>query len=883
MNIFDLQATISLNAANFESGVQQAQTAFNGLGAKVDAGAVALGSVMASAVTTAASGLADFGKDAIQTGMNFDTAMSNVKAISGATGEEFDELRDKAKQMGATTAFTATEAAEAFSYMAMAGWKTEDMLSGIEGIMNLAAASGEDLAATSDIVTDALTAFGLSAEDSGHFADVLAAASSNANTNVGMMGETFKYAAPVAGALGFSIEDTAQAIGLMANAGIKGSQAGTALRSILTRLTKPTKESQTAMNILGISLDDAEGNMKSFGEIMEDIRTGFMSNLKISTEEYTAAVEELNAQLAAKEIKEGDYESAIEMLDTRLNGSTESVQAMMAAMLGGQEAMSGLLAIVNASGEDFEKLSSSISTASEAAEGQGVAFEMAQTQLDNLGGKVTIFQSAMDGLKTALYDTFSGTLASGIEHLTTVIDTLRTGFESGGLLGAVTAFGGLVKESFDNIVESVSSVTAPLNDLFGAFEEASGGAISTFTGALGEFASTVASVSADTVESIATGVKNFIGAFDSSEVAGIIGTIAGAAADLFGTLMSIQSSIVEDLGNAIKTFLDAFDYEGTASAISSIASKAAELFSAFSSAVAERIKSISERFSGFATKIAELATKFPVDFGKIGSAVSGMIGTLVDLAKKFEEFTRPIREFFGTVLSTLIQGAVGIVVGAAGGIINAFADIVDFINNSLGAAIALLSGDFEGAAEKVKAAWGNIVEFFKDIWQGIKGAFAGAKAAFGDIGRDLVEGLQEGVLGAWNTFTSWLSDKVTGLIDGVKSLFGVHSPSTVFAGIGFNLVAGMEKGWSSEFGDLERMVGDDMTSLSSTARVGFEDSAIGRSSAAGITSMLTAGAGASSQPVEVNLVLDGEVAAKVLYDPLRNVAWQKGKAEAVYA
>lgn len=852
MNIFDLQATISLNAANFESGVQQAQTAFEGLGSKIDAGAVALGSVMASAVTTAASGLADFGKSAITTGMNFDTAMSNVKAISGATGEEFDELRDKAKRMGATTAFTATEAAEAFSYMAMAGWKTEDMLSGIEGIMNLAAASGEDLATTSDIVTDALTAFGLSAEDSGHFADVLAAASSAANTNVGMMGETFKYVAPVAGALGYSVEDMATAIGTMANSGIKGSQAGTALRAALSRLVKPTDQVAAALSSLGL---------------METAEDGMQFNAVIQNADGTMV----------------PFSESVERLRNAFSGLSEAEMAQYASTIFGQEAMSGMLAIINSSASDYETLATTIGGASEVMDGMGTAAAMAETQLDNLGGKVTIFQSAMDGLKTALYDTFSGTLASGIEHLTTVIDTLRTGFESGGLLGAVTAFGGLVKGAFDDIVESVSSVTAPLNDLFGAFEEASGGAISTFTGALGEFASTVASVSADTVEAIATGVKNFIGAFDSSEVAGIIGTIAGAVADLFGTLMSIQSSIVEDLGNAIKTFLDAFDYEGAASAISSIASKAAELFSAFSSAVAERIKSIAERFSGFATKIAELATKFPVDFQKIGQAVSGFIENVAKIGQKFEEFTRPIREFFGTVLSTLIQGAVGIVVGAAGGIINAFADIVDFINNSLGAAIALLSGDFEGAAEKVKAAWGNIVEFFKDIWQGIKGAFSGAKSAFEGIGQNIVEGLKSGISGAWSSFLSWIGEKFSGITSFVMGIFGEHSPSKVFASIGFNLVAGMEKGWSSEFGDLERMVGADMTSLTGTARIGFEDSAIGRSSAAGITSLLTANSGTSSQPVEVNLVLDGEVAAKVLYDPLRNVAWQKGKAEAVYA
>ena len=177
------------------------------------------------------------GTAAVKTAADFDSGMSRVSAISGATGSDLDALREKAREMGSKTKFSASEAASAMEYMAMAGWKTEDMLGGIEGVMNLAAASGEDLATTSDIVTDALTAFGLSASDSGHFADILAAASSNANTNVSMMGETFKYCAPIAGALGFSAEDTAEAIGLMANAGIKSSQAGTALRTIMNNLS----------------------------------------------------------------------------------------------------------------------------------------------------------------------------------------------------------------------------------------------------------------------------------------------------------------------------------------------------------------------------------------------------------------------------------------------------------------------------------------------------------------------------------------------------------------------------------------------------------------------------------------------------------------------
>ena len=219
--------------------------------------------------------LAGAGAAALTVAANFDEGMGKVQAISGATGEDLDKLRDKAREMGSKTKFSASEAADAMSYMAMAGWKTGDMLDGIEGIMNLAAASGEDLATTSDIVTDALTAFGLKASDSAHFSDILAAASSNANTNVSLMGETFKYVAPVAGALGISAEDTAEAVGLMANAGIKGSQAGTSLRSILTRLATDAGASSKSLGALGVLTEelgvefyDANGKVRDFGDIL---------------------------------------------------------------------------------------------------------------------------------------------------------------------------------------------------------------------------------------------------------------------------------------------------------------------------------------------------------------------------------------------------------------------------------------------------------------------------------------------------------------------------------------------------------------------------------------------------------------------------------------
>lgn len=305
---------------------------------------VATGSVLTKSVSVP---LLTIGAAALKTTADFDAGMSEVKAISGATGTEFKQLETKAIQMGAKTKYSATEAASAFKYMAMAGWDTNDMLSGISGVMNLAAASGEDLATTSDIVTDALTAFGLSAKDSSHFADILAQASSRSNTNVGLMGETFKYVAPVAGALGYSAEDCAVAIGLMANSGIKASQAGTALRSLFTRLAKPTDTVAAAMEKYNITLTDANGNMKPLSTLM------------------------------------------VEMRD-RFSGLSEAQKANLAATLAGQEGMSGLLAIVNSSDDDFKNLTDSINNADGASE------RMAKTMQDNLKGSFTIFKSTVE-------------------------------------------------------------------------------------------------------------------------------------------------------------------------------------------------------------------------------------------------------------------------------------------------------------------------------------------------------------------------------------------------------------------------------------------------------------------------------------------------------
>lgn len=292
-------------------------------------------------------------KDTIDTYATFDATMSKVKAVSGATAEQMELLTAKAKETCATTKFTASEAGDAFTYMAMAGWNAEQMMDGIGGIMSLSAADGLDLETTSDIVTDALTAFGLQAKDSGHFADVLAKASSSANTNVEMLGESFKYVAPIAGAMSYSVEDVSLALGLMANASVKGSMAGTSLKTALSNMSAPTDQMAAVMEKFGITLTDANGEMKSLKEVLDTIR---LKLGKLSETEKTAA----------------------------------------ASTLFGKEAMSGMLAIINASDEDYQKLAESIANA------DGAAQQMSDTMLDNLQGSFTLLQSAAEGVKIAV-------------------------------------------------------------------------------------------------------------------------------------------------------------------------------------------------------------------------------------------------------------------------------------------------------------------------------------------------------------------------------------------------------------------------------------------------------------------------------------------------
>lgn len=397
MDLFELTATIGLDASAFTSGLQSA----------------------AGMMQSFANSVLGFGKDVIQTGMGFDKQMSAVEAVLGKTEgsmENMSRLRAFALDQAHDSIFTAEQTGQAYYYMGMAGWKTEQMLAGLPGVMNLAAASGEDLGRVSDIVTDSITAFGLTADDVSGYVDILAATVTNSNTDVNQLGNAFKYAAPVAGALGVAVDDTALSLGLMANAGIKSSQAGTTMRQIFSRLGNDTNNARKVMEKLGTTVFDDTGKMRDWGDIITEARPAW-------------------AKL------------------------TDEQKAQYATTIAGQRGMSGFMAIMNATEEDVTKLERAL------AEANGTAKDMAETKLDNLWGDTVKFNSALDVLKVAIYDDVKGPMREIVQEATTSIDNIRDAIEKDGLTGGIEQVGTEIErmsEKFQPILESLGKALVPV-------------------------------------------------------------------------------------------------------------------------------------------------------------------------------------------------------------------------------------------------------------------------------------------------------------------------------------------------------------------------------------------------------------------------------------
>lgn len=466
---------------------------------------------------------------AVKVATDYEAEMDKVQAISGANAEQMEALSKAARDYGKSTKFTATEAGQALEYMAMAGWKPEDMLEGLGGVLNLAVASGGELGETSDIVTDALTALKLSAKDTTKFVDILAAASTNSNTNVSMMGESFKYAAPLMGTLfeetGTQAEDTAIALGLMANAGIKSSTAGTSLRRILTNMVKPTADVEDAMEELGIRLYDTDGHMNSFHDIMKQMRAGF-GDLMYPSEEFNGRMAELEQQFEDGSLTETEYSESLADLIEKTYGAEAAEKAQTASVLAGQTGLSGLLAIVNASPEDFDSLTQAI------YDSDGAAQSMADTMGDNTQGDVARLKSAVEELGISLTENL-------IPYIRDLIQWVQ---------GVVDWFNSLDQDTKDMIVTILLVVAAigPLLVIIGTVIDVCGklaGAISFLTSPIGLVVAAIGGA-------IAIGVllyKNW-------------DTVKEKAAQLGQNIKNIFEGIKQTIGNAVDRIKNLFNF-----------------------------------------------------------------------------------------------------------------------------------------------------------------------------------------------------------------------------------------------------------------------------------------------------------------------------------
>ena len=667
-----------------------------------------VGSTMTKAITVPIAGIATA---AVKTAADFEAAMSEVGAISGASGEDMAKLTAKAKEMGATTAFSASESAEAMKYMAMAGWKTADMTEGIAGIMNLAAASGEDLAATSDIVTDGLTAFGMAAKESGRFADVMAATSSNANTNVALMGETFKYCASTAGAMGYSVEDISVAIGIMGNAGIKGSMAGTTLKNTIANLAKPTDAQAAVMKKLGISLTDSSGNMKSFAEVMDNLRTSF-------------------------------------------SGLSETEKAAAATTLAGKESMAGLLTIVNASTEDFDKLTAAINGSSGSAE------EMAAKMLDNLNGQLTLLKSAVEGIAITIGNKLMPYVKTAVSWVQKAADYINN----------------LNDAQLDNIIKWAGIVAAigPALLIFGKMVTMVGNVQKTFAGAIKIF----------------------------TKFKGLAGLITSPAGIVIGVLAAIALAAFLIIKNwdKVKGFL-----QGVGSWFKNAFEKAGfsvEGFKRKFTSIGNTIGSIAGKIGGFCKAVAGIFKKEFAGDIKAGTAeAGGILETLVGgTVAAFDGIVTAVDkglQVFDALLSFFTGAFAGNWDNAAQGFRNSLKNIFPpDIAEGLTKAFDTVLPVIKAAVSGVKAMFGGLVQDVKKIFGGIGAVFKGIgtmlKGIFSGDAETALKGFQTAAGGIVDTIGNIFKAKINAIKNFVVGAFSTFLPESVvkkIAGV-FDAVAG---------------------------------------------------------------------------------------------
>lgn len=663
MNLFDLYAKITLDTGDYEKNLDSVGGKISSFGSKLKSGLATAAKVGAAAITAASTAVVAFGKSAIDAGSQFDSSMSQVAATMGVTVDEIGDLRDFAMEMGAKTAFSASQAADALNYMALAGYDAEQSMQALPNVLNLAAAGGIELAAASDMVTDAQSALGLSMEESAELVDKMAMASSKSNTSVAQLGEAILTIGGTAKNLSGGTTELSTALGILADNGIKGAEGGIHLRNIMMAMTPTTGAAAAAFNTLNLETYDAEGNLRSLEDIFLDMGK---------------AMEGMT-----------DYEK--EKIKTAIFNKTD---------------VAAVNAMLSTTGERWEELTGYIDNASGSAE------KMANTQLDNLTGDITLFKSALEGAQIVMSDQLTPTIRGFVQFGSEAVSTLSTAFQEGGLSGAMEALGTILSDGLNMVIAELPNMVDAGMQLLGALGQG-----------LIDNVPVIIDAALEIIMMLVNTITSSLPEFTTSAIE-IIGTLASGIADalpeLIPTIVDVVLQIVDTLIENVDMLVDA----------------AIEIILALADGLIDSLPTLLEKAPEIITKlvnaIIDNAPKLFVAAGElIGKLAYGIVSNLPEIGKGALEILDAITEPLDRLPELALEWGTDLIAGFIDGIKSKITNLKTSVSN-----IAKTVKDFLGFSEPEKGPLSNFHTYAPDMMKlfadGIRENSNLLKSAFND-------------------------------------------------------------------------------------------------------------------------------------------------------
>lgn len=941
MNLFDLVAKIILDTDDFDNGLDRARGTAEKFGGALKSGLATAAKVGAAAVTAATAAATAFAKSAIDVGMEFDASMSQVAATMGYSVEElndatseasqnFRRLREFAQEMGAKTAFSATEAASALNYMALAGYNTEQSMQALPNVLNLAAAGGIDLASASDMVTDAQSALGLSMDESAELVDKMAKASSKSNTSVAQLGDAILTVGGTAKNLAGGTTEMATALGILADNGIKGAEGGTALRNIILSLGAPTDKAAEALEAMGVKVYDAAGNMRPLNETFKDLDfalsamtqgeqtqvlntifnkvdlksvNALLANTGERFDELSTAIngawytaDSLKASLENYDINYDDLISQVselgitqEEVKNALDSSGGSANTFLDKMLELADAGTEIDDIVEALGIDVYDLGAAFN------ETTGAAQAMADTQLDNLSGDITLFKSAFEGAQIAISDRMTPTLREFVQFATEGLTQVTDAFNGAG--SGVEGLAEKIKSSleggssFKQILDMLSSDYGLSADEAKTAFDAVNKALATTSGSIEDITSSLENSGiewenyADSAWMSSDGISGAMEAL-GTVLSNAIGMIASKLPSFIEAGMNILGALAQGILNNLPVLANSaleiigILAQGILEAVPEMAQSAAELMSNFGTYLSENLP---DMISAGLELVSNLAETIRSNAGVLAEgAIDLLIGFAQGLADSLPAMIEHIPDIVSSIANVindnapkLLAAAAQIVVTLAVGIVQAIPvliehlpDIAEAIWNVFTAInwINLGSTIVNGIGNGIKAMIGFAKGAIGEVKTALVTNIKAIPETFMKLGRDIIQGLIEGIKSMAKAALNSVKELFTSIVSTVKDALGIHSPSRVFAGIGENMALGLGAGWENEFSSLKNRIENDMDF--GTASIDFEQSGLAasnRSVVSGLLSGLQESSFTGDFVINLTSEMDGEILARKLF------------------